>query len=72
MDDILTLKELSDYLKIAEKTLYGYAGKGLVPGIRIGSSWRFRKTDIEAWLENQRKITEASSSSKQRKVAKQT
>ncbi len=66
MDEILTLKDLSEYLKIAEKTLYGYANKGIVPGIKIGGSWRFRKTDIEEWLENQRKITEASSSGKRR------
>ena len=62
MDDILTLKELADYLKISEKTLYGYAQKGKLPGIKIGAAWRFRKTDIDDWLEEQRQITEASSS----------
>jgi len=60
MDEILTLKELSEYLKIAEKTLYGYAQKGLVPGIRIGSAWRFRKTDVDQWLEERRRVTESS------------
>jgi excisionase family DNA binding protein len=61
MDEILTLRELSEYLKIAEKTLYAYAVKGQVPGIKIGGNWRFRKSDIEVWLEQQRKLTEASS-----------
>ena len=60
MDEILTLKELSEYLKIAEKTLYGYAQKGMVPGIRIGSAWRFRRTDIDQWLEERRRLTESS------------
>ncbi len=59
-DEIMTLKDVSEYLKIAEKTLYGYVQKGLLPGIKIGSAWRFRKADIDAWLEDQRKLTEAS------------
>jgi len=59
-DEVLTLQELAGYLKIAEKTLYGYAQKGTIPGIKIGSAWRFRKTDIDAWLEERRKLTESS------------
>jgi excisionase family DNA binding protein len=61
MDDILTLKELSDYLKVAEKTLYGYAREGRIPAMKIGSAWRFRKDEIEAWLDEQRRETEESS-----------
>ena len=57
---ILTLQELSAYLKIAEKTLYGYAQKGIIPGIKIGSAWRFRKADIDGWLDRQRQLTESS------------
>lgn len=59
-EDILTLQDLSAYLKIAEKTLYGYAQKGLLPGIKIGSAWRFRKVDIDAWLTERKKLTESS------------
>jgi len=60
-DEIMTLQEVSEYLKIAQKTLYGYAQKGLLPGIKIGSAWRFRRSDIEAWLDEQKKLTEESS-----------
>ena len=59
-EDILTLQELSAYLKIAEKTLYGYAQKGKIPGIKLGAAWRFRKADIDAWLEEQRQLTHSS------------
>ncbi|MGH8674644.1 MAG: helix-turn-helix domain-containing protein [Burkholderiales bacterium] len=59
-EEIFTLQDLSAYLKIAEKTLYGYAQKGILPGIKIGSAWRFRRKDIDAWLEQQRKLTESS------------
>jgi excisionase family DNA binding protein len=67
MDDILTLKELANYLKIAEKTLYGWSQKGKIPGIKMGSAWRFRKADIDAWVEEQRQITEKSSTAKNKK-----
>ncbi len=58
MEELLTLKELSEYLKIAEKTLYGYAQKGTIPGIKIGSAWRFRESDIKQWLEERRQATQ--------------
>lgn len=61
-EEILTLQELAAYIKIAEKTLYGYAQKGIIPGIKIGSVWRFRKSDIDAWLEERRRLTESSRS----------
>jgi excisionase family DNA binding protein len=61
-DDILTLPELATYLKLAERTVYAYAQRGLLPGIKIGSSWRFRRADIDVWLEKQRKLTEESTS----------
>ncbi len=66
-DPIMTLQEVAEYLKLAERTVYGYAQKGLVPGIKIGSAWRFRKADIDVWLEQQRQVTERSTSSKKPK-----
>ncbi len=59
-EEILTLQELAAFLKLAEKTVYGYAQKGILPGIKIGSAWRFRKADIDVWLEDKRKLTESS------------
>ena len=67
MDEIYTLQELAKYLKIAEKTLYAYAQRGIVPGIRIGSAWRFRKNDIVAWLDRERKLTEESTDEMRRR-----
>lgn len=63
-DEIMTLQEVSEYLKIAEKTLYGYVQKGILPGIKICSAWRFRKSDIDAWLDEQKKLTEQSTRSR--------
>ncbi|MBU2862526.1 helix-turn-helix domain-containing protein [Reinekea forsetii] len=49
-DEILTLKEVADYLKLAEKTAYRLASEGKLPGFKVGGSWRFKREDIERWI----------------------
>lgn len=53
-DEILTLKEVADYLKLAEKTAYRLAAEGKLPGFKVGGSWRFKRTDLEKWIEEQK------------------
>ena len=53
-DEILTLKEVAEYLKLAEKTAYRLAAEGKLPGFKVGGSWRFRKVDIEQWIEEKK------------------
>jgi excisionase family DNA binding protein len=49
-DEILTLKEVAEYLKLAEKTAYRLAAEGKLPGFKVGGSWRFKRQDIESWI----------------------
>jgi len=51
-DEILTLKEVAKYLKLAEKTAYRLAAEGKLPGFKVGGSWRFKRDDIEKWIED--------------------
>jgi len=53
-DEILTLKEVAKYLKLAEKTAYRLAAEGKLPGFKVGGSWRFKKDDIESWIEERK------------------
>ncbi|AXN32621.1 MULTISPECIES: methylation-associated defense system helix-turn-helix domain-containing protein MAD1 [Vibrio] len=53
-DQILTLKEVAAYLKLAEKTAYRLASEGKLPGFKVGGSWRFKKDDLEKWIESQK------------------
>ncbi len=46
-DEILTLKEVAKYLKLAEKTAYRLAAEGKLPGFKVGGSWRFRRDELE-------------------------
>lgn len=50
-DEILTLKEVADYLKLAEKTAYRLAAEGKLPGFKVGGSWRFKREDVLQWIE---------------------
>ncbi|ENM3803677.1 MULTISPECIES: methylation-associated defense system helix-turn-helix domain-containing protein MAD1 [Vibrio] len=52
-DQILTLKELAAYLKLAEKTAYRLASEGKLPGFKVGGSWRFKREDLDAWIDTQ-------------------
>lgn len=53
---IMTIKEVSEYLKLAEKTAYRLASQGKMPAFKIGGSWRFDKADIDKWIEEQKAV----------------
>lgn len=53
-DEILTLKEIAEYLKLAEKTAYRLAADGKLPGFKVGGSWRFKREDVQNWIEEQK------------------
>lgn len=52
-DDILTIKDLAEYLKLNEKTAYRLVSDGKIPGFKVGGSWRFRRSEIQDWIEAQ-------------------
>jgi excisionase family DNA binding protein len=55
-NQILTVRELADYLKIAEKTAYRFVSEGKIPAFKVGAAWRFRRTEIDRWIAAQEKI----------------
>ena len=50
MDTIMTLDEVAKYLRVSERTVYEWASKGELPGGKLGTSWRFKRDDIEKWV----------------------
>ena len=52
--ELLTLAEIAAYLKIAERTAYGWVAEGKLPGFKLGGAWRFDKADIQKWMEKQK------------------
>ncbi len=51
-ETLLTLDELSEYLKVSKSTLYKLVQAGKVPGTKIGKHWRFRKATIDQWIDS--------------------
>jgi excisionase family DNA binding protein len=55
MDDtFLTTEEVLEYLQVNLRTVYRLIKAGKIPAVRVGRQWRFRKRDIDAWLDSQR------------------
>src|SRR5687768_13586632 len=55
MDDaFLTTEEVLEYLQVNLRTVYRLIKAGKIPAVRVGRQWRFRKRDIDVWLESQR------------------
>ena len=52
--EILTIKEVAKYLKVTERTLYRLVQDGQIPAFKVGASWRFKRTDIDTWIEAQK------------------
>ena len=54
MDEgFLTTEEVLEYLQVNLRTVYRLIKAGKIPAVRVGRQWRFRKRDIDAWLESQ-------------------
>ena len=54
-DEILSVDELADYLKLKPVTLYKLLRQGKVPGFKVGGTWRFSRAEINQWIQRQQK-----------------
>jgi excisionase family DNA binding protein len=48
--EILTAKEVAQYLKVHPLTVHKYAREGKIPAFKIGTDWRFHKHYIDKWI----------------------
>ena len=53
MDNYLTTADALAYLKTTQRTLYRRLANGDIPAVRMGHQWRFRKSDLDRWIEKQ-------------------
>ncbi len=49
-EEILTIEEVAKYLRVSERTVYDWAQKGEIPSGKIGTVWRFKKSEVEKWV----------------------
>ena len=53
MKEVMDIRECAEYLGISPDTLYRYAMEGFIPAFKLGNRWRFKKSVIDAWMEEQ-------------------
>ena len=49
---LMSLPQVARYLGMSERTIYGWAQSGRIPAFKLGAAWRFRRSEIDAWLES--------------------
>jgi PTS system nitrogen regulatory IIA component len=49
--DIMTVEEVARYLRVSERTVYEWAQKGEIPAGKLGTTWRFKRSEIERWVD---------------------
>ncbi len=50
-NEIMTIEEVADYLRVSERTVYEWAKKDQIPCGKIGTSWRFKRSEIQKWVD---------------------
>jgi len=52
-DSVMTVKEVADYLRVNQRTVYRLAVDRKLPGFKVGTTWRFKRADIDRWIDAQ-------------------
>ena len=50
-EEILTLDEVAAFLKAGKRTVYRFAQNGDIPAFKLGGTWRFRRSELEKWID---------------------
>lgn len=51
MPDLLSPKQLAEYLQLSQRTVYRLLERSGLPGVKVGGQWRFRRADVDQWLD---------------------
>jgi len=51
MSEVLTTRELAEYLRLSERSIYRLLERGEIPAVKVGGQWRFRKRAVDEWLD---------------------
>lgn len=51
--EILTIKQVAEYLKVTDRTIYRLAAAKKIPAFKVGGTWRFSRAEIDQWIKRQ-------------------
>lgn len=54
-EDTMNVRQVARYLQLEKSTIYSWAQEGRIPAEKVGGRWRFRRADLDAWLEGHRR-----------------
>ena len=57
----MTVRDVAGYLNVDEKTVYRLAKRGELPGFKVAGSWRFKRADLDAWIDQQKQAAQDNS-----------
>ncbi len=55
--EVMDIRQASDYLGISPDTLYKYASEAFIPAFKLGNRWRFKKSRLDEWMDQQSGIS---------------
>ena len=58
--EVMDIRQASEYLGISGDTLYRYASEGFVPAFKLGNRWRFKKSLLDAWMDEKSGVKQVS------------
>ena len=56
--EVMNIRQASEYLGVSPDTLYKYVGENKIPAFKLGNRWRFKKSTLDGWMEQQSGETE--------------
>ena len=57
--EILTIREVAEYLKVTERTIYRLAAAKKIPAFKVGGTWRFSRADLDIWIKHQSTVDQS-------------
>ena len=67
--EVMNIRQASQYLGVSPDTLYKYVGEQKIPAFKLGNRWRFKKSKLDEWMEQQSSETEGKGSRRKPKAA---
>ena len=68
--EVMNIRQASQYLGVSPDTLYKYVGEQKIPAFKLGNRWRFKKSKLDQWMEEESNQMDADSKKKQKAAAK--
>jgi excisionase family DNA binding protein len=51
--EVMNIRQASQYLGISPDALYKYVSEETIPAFKLGNRWKFKKSILDSWMENQ-------------------